>query len=91
MQWYTSPKSADPPVVLLAEDDAALRCLVREHLVRCGFDVLEAFDGYELVEYFLHGPHLGYPRPDVVVTDVRMPRASGLRAHAVGAAERRAA
>ena len=60
-------------VVLLAEDDRAVRRLVVHELTRRGFEVIEAPDGrvaLELAE--------GHQGPiDVLVTDVVMPRMNG--------------
>ena len=59
--------------VLLAEDDAALRLLLRHTLVAQRHTVLEAADGVAALE--LARRHGG--RLDVVVTDVVMPGGSG--------------
>ena len=60
-------------VVLLAEDDAAVRRLVVAELARRGFTVIEAEDGRAALET-LQGEknHI-----DVLVTDVVMPRMNG--------------
>ena len=68
------------PRVLVAEDDAQMRRLVADVLVKDGYDVEELADGKELLlrvaEAFLpHHPHSGV---DVVVTDMQMPFCSGL-------------
>jgi DNA-binding response OmpR family regulator len=68
------------PRVLVAEDDAQMRRLVADVLLKDGYDVEELADGKELllrvVEAFLpHHPHRGV---DVVVTDMQMPFCSGL-------------
>jgi CheY-like chemotaxis protein len=64
--------------VLIADDDDDMRALVATTLRIDGYQVIEAHDGAELLER-LEGA-LGDPdeRPDVVVTDVMMPRLSGL-------------
>jgi DNA-binding response OmpR family regulator len=68
------------PRVLVAEDDAQMRRLVADVLLKDGYDVEELCDGKELllrvVEAFL--PHHPYSGIDVVVTDMRMPFCSGL-------------
>ena len=68
------------PRVLVAEDDAQMRRLVADVLLKEGYDVEELADGKELllrvVEAFLpHHPNSGI---DAVVTDMRMPFCSGL-------------
>jgi CheY-like chemotaxis protein len=66
--------------VLLAEDDRAMRALLASVLKRDGFEVLEARDGQELLEEL--GRALLRPvterAMDLVISDVRMPRRSGL-------------
>jgi DNA-binding response OmpR family regulator len=68
------------PRVLVAEDDAQMRRLVADVLLKEGYDVEELSDGKELllrvVEAFL--PHHRHSGIDVVVTDMRMPFCSGL-------------
>jgi DNA-binding response OmpR family regulator len=68
------------PRVLVAEDDAQMRRLVADVLLKEGYDVEELADGKELllrvVEAFL--PRHPYSGIDVVVTDMRMPFCSGL-------------
>jgi CheY-like chemotaxis protein len=64
--------------VLVADDDDDMRALVASSLRADGYEVLEAIDGAELLdrlEEALTDPH---SRPDVVVTDIMMPRLSGL-------------
>jgi CheY-like chemotaxis protein len=65
-------------IALVADDDDDMRLLVAEALRADGYHVVEARDGAELVEHLrtaIDDPTL---RPDVVVTDVLMPRLSGL-------------
>jgi two-component system, cell cycle sensor histidine kinase and response regulator CckA len=66
-----SPKDT---VILLAEDEAVVRNLVRLMLAREGYAVLTANDGQEALEvceYFKDPIHL-------LLTDVQMPRMDGL-------------
>lgn len=58
--------------VLLVDDDVLVRNVVRLFLERAGHAVAEAADGVEALEAF------DTERPDVVVTDLRMPRMNGL-------------
>jgi DNA-binding NtrC family response regulator len=73
--------AADRPRVLLAEDDDDLRGALVEFLEAAGYRVSAVRDGSALLE------HLGRELPfeqrgapaDVIITDVRMPRVSGLQ------------
>jgi two-component system, cell cycle sensor histidine kinase and response regulator CckA len=58
--------------VVVAEDDPVVRRVITETLVRAGLDVRAAGDGAAALELIEAGPP-----PDVLVTDVRMPRLSG--------------
>ena len=67
--------------VLLAEDDMEMRRLLASALRKDGYEVIEAKDGTELLDYLatamLHGDRFGWP--EVIITDVRMPGATGLQ------------
>lgn len=71
---------AEPPTILLAEDDHALRQLVARVLRSDGFHVVEAANGTSLLDHvgtaILHGR--GDRPVDLVITDIRMPGRSGL-------------
>jgi CheY-like chemotaxis protein len=71
---------AEPPTILLAEDDDALRRLVANVLRTDGFRVLEAPNGTRLLEYVgtLLLRSAGQNPIDLIVTDIRMPGKSGL-------------
>ena len=58
--------------VLVVDDDAGIRSLVRTVLERAGFDVTTARDGCEAVTLLASTDY------DVVLLDVRMPRLDGL-------------
>jgi diguanylate cyclase (GGDEF)-like protein/PAS domain S-box-containing protein len=62
------------PVVLVADDDATTRLLLKEALEAEGFTVEEAADGLEAVERFVS------VRPDLVVLDAQMPVMDGCEA-----------
>ncbi len=70
-----------PPRILLVEDDAADRELTRRALEAEGTApaVLdEAADGEEALDrLFRRGPFAAAPRPDLVLLDLNLPRASG--------------
>jgi DNA-binding NtrC family response regulator len=60
------------PVVLVVDDEAVTRRTLREELEPRGFLVVEAADGEEAWELFQR------ELPDLVVTDLRMPRGDGV-------------
>jgi DNA-binding response OmpR family regulator len=62
--------------VLVVDDDAVIRRLIRVNLELEGFDVIEAVDGQACIEAAVE------VQPDVVVLDVAMPRLDGLAATA---------
>jgi CheY-like chemotaxis protein len=70
--------SRDPLLVLVADDDDDMRALVTETLRADGCTTLEARDGEELLDLLRHALVESGSRPDVVLTDVKMPRLSGL-------------
>lgn len=59
-------------LVLLADDEPHIICVVARKLQDAGFSVLTANDGEEALE-LAHQHH-----PDLIVTDLQMPRMSGL-------------
>ena len=62
------------PVILVADDDAAIRIVVGEALRQEGLQVIEAEDVQELMRLVREG------RGDLVISDVLMPDGSGLDA-----------
>ena len=60
------------PLVLLVEDDFAFRRSVTAYLEDSGFQVIEADDGVQALEI------LNQRSPDIIISDLRMPRMSGL-------------
>lgn len=66
------PFSRELPTLLIADDEANLRRVMRALLERDGFDVLTAKDGEDAFE-MLEGNHI-----DVLVTDLRMPKMDGM-------------
>jgi DNA-binding response OmpR family regulator len=67
-----------PMLVLVADDDDDMRCLVAATLQAEGYATMEARDGAELLDLLRRAFDEPALRPDVLVTDVRMPRLSGL-------------
>ena len=65
--------------VLIADDDAELRALLRTALAADGHEITEAANGREALDA-LSPVLFAEPmrQPDVIVTDVRMPGVSGL-------------
>ena len=61
-------QGADPPTILVVEDEVLVRFSVKETLEDCGFTVVEAVSADEAIRYLEGGG-----RPDLVFTDVRMP------------------
>ncbi|MGD0526237.1 MAG: response regulator [Polyangiaceae bacterium] len=64
--------------IWVADDDADMRALVIETLRASGHDTCEARDGEELLGLLLQAEVEPSLRPDVLITDVKMPRLSGL-------------
>jgi CheY-like chemotaxis protein len=68
-----APPSTTGELILLVEDEAAIRLTTRKILVRRGFRVVEAADGQEaLVRYREYGTAIG-----AVITDLIMPVMDG--------------
>jgi CheY-like chemotaxis protein len=62
-----------PRVVLVVDDDAAVRSLVGKALVAKGYQVVEAADGMLASEMLGRMPHA----PDLIICDVMMPNIDG--------------
>ncbi|WP_317697587.1 response regulator [Aeromicrobium sp. REDSEA-S32_B7] len=76
------------PTVLIADDTASIRFLIRTNLELAGFDVREAVDGLDCVERLRAAADAG-DLPDVVTVDVMMPRQDGVSTvHTIRADER---
>jgi CheY-like chemotaxis protein len=63
-----------PTTILLVDDDAGVRRLVRQILIRHQFHVIEAPDGTEALEVASTYPD----RIHLLLTDVIMPKVNGL-------------
>src|SRR5262245_39891912 len=60
------------PTILLADDEAHITCVMAQKLRSAGYGVVAARDGEEALELTLR------TRPAIVITDLQMPRMSGL-------------
>jgi two-component system OmpR family response regulator len=58
--------------ILIVDDDAAIRDVVRFALARAGFDTVEAATGRAALLRFAEA------RPDLVVLDIMMPELDGI-------------
>lgn len=67
-----APVRSEGEMVLVVEDEAGLRRLVGDILRRKGFRVMVAPDGHDALALLEE-----YPQPDLVLTDVVMPRMGG--------------
>jgi CheY-like chemotaxis protein len=65
-------------IVMVADDDDELRGLVVETLRSDGYTVVEARDGAELLSLLSDTLDDPRARPDIIITDVLMPKLSGL-------------
>lgn len=64
--------------VLIVEDDDDTRAVVADTLRADGFDVVEAADGEAALDFLDAAVEDPRACPDVVITDVKMPKFSGL-------------
>jgi two-component system response regulator VicR len=58
--------------ILLVEDDIEISQMVRDHLTRDGFEVVQAFDGEQAQRLFAAGPC------DLVILDLMLPKLNGM-------------
>lgn len=64
--------SRTTPLLLVVDDDPAIRELLARELSLAGYEALTAADGLQGSEMFEHH------QPDLVITDLAMPRADGM-------------
>lgn len=67
-----------PPRVLVAEEDDLARDRLSDALRGDGYEVIEAEDGFEVLDYLLSFPVTGDEGVDVIVADAQMPGYDGL-------------
>jgi DNA-binding response OmpR family regulator len=75
------PRAESKPRIVVAEDDPDMRTLIAGGLRRDGFEVVEAGNGWELLQCLASRYlHAGEPDQaiDLVISDVRMPGKTGL-------------
>ena len=72
-----SGRERDRPRILVVDDDANIRRLLRDDLEAAGYRVLEARDGREALELARQ------KRPDLLILDVLMPEVNGFEVAAV--------
>lgn len=72
--------SDDRPVILLAEDDQELRSFLAERLRAADYEVVEVPDGIAAMQFIsdTFSAAKPEPSPDLLITDIRMPRAEGV-------------
>jgi two-component system chemotaxis sensor kinase CheA len=70
--WSPGAGNGDGKTILLVEDSAFFRSLVRSHLEGQGYRILEAGNGEEGLKVFARQP------VDLVLSDIEMPRVDGL-------------
>lgn len=64
------------PTVLVVDDTASIRLLIRTNLEFAGYDVVEAEDGQDCLDQLAALDQL----PDVITMDMMMPRMDGITA-----------
>lgn len=65
-----------PPTVLVVDDTASIRFLIRTNLELAGFDVIEAEDGQDCLDVLASLDEL----PGLITMDMMMPRMDGVTA-----------
>lgn len=66
-------------IAILAEDDPSMRAMLTSALEREHFDVIAVSDGLELLDQ-VRGLHERALDPQLIISDIHMPRCSGLTA-----------
>jgi CheY-like chemotaxis protein len=73
-------KHGEPITILLVDDDADCRSLIREAIAACAVcnAVYEVADGKEALDFvFRRGGYRAAPRPGLIYLDIQMPGLSG--------------
>lgn len=58
--------------ILIIEDETRIRFLLRDYFLKEGFNIIEAADGDEGINYFING------KIDLVILDIMMPKVDGI-------------
>jgi two-component system, response regulator PdtaR len=74
LRWEGTVQSMAQRSILVADDDASIRSLLKQLLSDEGYSVAEAATGSEVVE------NVKAQSPDLVIMDVRMPELDGIEA-----------
>lgn len=69
-----SVEAAQPPLILVAEDDIRLYAILTDYLRAKGFQVIGVRNGLEAIE------QAKQKKPDVILMDIQMPQVDGLEA-----------
>lgn len=72
-----APLARGSETLLLAEDDKAVRTLIKITLERCGYKVIEAADGEDAINKFMENQN----SIELIILDVIMPRKNGKEAY----------
>ena len=64
-------------VVLIVEDDPALRMVLADLLEESGYETLTACNGAEALDLIDNRPQLSHDAPTVVLADIAMPEMNG--------------
>lgn len=67
-----SQEQEDKMTVLVVDDVAAIRAIMRKHLEKRHYNVLEAEDGLEAIK------SITFEKPDLIILDYIMPKKNGL-------------
>jgi two-component system, chemotaxis family, chemotaxis protein CheY len=63
-----------PSTILVVDDAAFMRMMIRDILSKEGYDIVEAFNGRDAVDKF------DEVKPDLITLDITMPEMSGIEA-----------
>lgn len=67
-----------PARILLIEDEEEIREVVKHHLVKASYDVVEASNGEEAIQKIREGSNAA--EVDAIISDIRMPKINGIEA-----------